>query len=242
MLQTSEVYKEIMQTEHSFEWKAVIDGVEYDESQLVSARTQSEVFGSSGFTVGECVCSQLDLSLLKPAIDPPRMAEINMFVRVTDGTRVSEWIPKGTYFISTRTVDTENYETDVLDIHAYDAMLKTEQDACTQGDQSVWPKTDIQAVNYIAGKIGVWVDSRNLTIMNKGYSIPYPGYGEDGYSLREVLGYIASMYAGCFVITDNNELRLIAPYMIPEETFLITNEFGDVLIFGEDAIIWGIDE
>lgn len=72
-----------------------------------------------------------------------------------------------------------------------------------------WPKTDITVVQLIASIIGVQVDPATVTLMNKSYSINYPGYGENSYTMRETLGYIAALYAGNFFIDDSNKLKLL---------------------------------
>lgn len=243
MLTTSAVYKQIMRSgEYHIEWKALIGGTEYLSDSLISCRTQKEVIGSSENLIGNCVCGQIDISLLRPSISPAKMAEIQIFIRLVSDTgddAVSEWLKKGIYYISSRKEDTEEDGIDVLYIHGYDAMLKTEQPACSNGDQGYWPKIDIDALEYIADQIGVTLDSRTESIINRNYIIPYPGYGEDGYSLRELLGFIASMYAGNAIITDEGKLRIICLNTLPEETDLLSDEYGDPIIFGSDAIIVG---
>ena len=69
--------------------------------------------------------------------------------------------------------------------------------------------------------------------MGVGTVIPFPV----GYTMREVLGFIASMYIGCFIITDEGKLRLVALNGLPTETNLLIDSVGDVLLFGGDAIL-----
>ncbi len=242
MLSTSDAFKRILKTDYTVEWKAVIAGVTYSSDVLISARTSKDVFESgSGLSVGNCISGQLDLALLKPETAIPKMAEIKLYLKIFNSTEESEWIPKGVYFISTREEEIEDDGIDVIDIHAYDAMMKLEQPAANEGDQSTWPKTDIQALRYAAEKIGVEIDPRTVSLINKGYSVPYVGYGEDGYSLREMVGYIAAMYVGNAVITDEGKLHIISIAAFDQETYLLANEDGDRLVFGSDRIIVGSD-
>lgn len=241
MLPVSNTYLSIVAGEYHTEWKASIGGIEYDGDTLVSARTQRQILNSDQI-IGNCVCAQLDLAMLVPDVEPPRMAEVHLYIRVvSDETgAVSEWLPKGTYYISTRKEEVEKDGVDVLDIHCYDAMLKTENPAATDGEQDSWPKTDLQALQYIADKINVAIDDRTLELVNRKYLIPFPGYGDDGYSLRELLSYIASMYAGNALITDEGYLRILALTDIgPEEDGVLVDEFNSAIIFGDTAILVG---
>lgn len=238
MQPVSSTYKNLVKKDYTVEWKASIGGIEYTSDKLVSARTQREVLSGDNM-VGNCVSAQLDISLLVPPTDPPRMAEILLYARIRYNNSVSEWIPKGTYYISTRKEEMEGDGIDVLDIHAYDAMLKAEQAAAQDGEQGSWPKTDLNALSYIANRIGVQLDSRINEIVVNNYSIPYPGYGDDGYSLREILSYIASAYACNALITDENKLRLVPIYSTEEETNLLVDENGNRIVFGDNRIIVG---
>lgn len=143
----------------------------------------------------------------------------------------SEWLPQGVFFIDTRETTQNSDGLPVLTIHGYDAMLKTEQ--IYTSNAVVGDDYDTAYVAAIASAIGVSVDNRTWQIMGTGTIIPFPV----GYSMREILGYIAATYVGCFVMTDEGKLRLVALPDLPVETNLLIDEIGDVLVFGEDAIL-----
>lgn len=151
----------------------------------------------------------------------------------TDTTEylVSEWLQQGVFFIDTREVTQNNNGLDILTIHGFDAMLKTEQ--MYSSNTVVGDNRDISYVRAVADEIGVAVDPRTWEIMQTGYTIPFPL----GYSLREILGYIASAYAGCFIISDVGQLRLVALENIIDETRCLINESGDTITFGGDRIL-----
>lgn len=143
----------------------------------------------------------------------------------------SEWIAQGVYFVDTREVTQNNNGLDVLTIHGFDAMLKTEQ--IYSSNSAVGDNLDIAYVRAIASAIGVTVDPRTWDIMQTGYMIPFPL----GYTMREILGYIASAYAGCFIISDTGQLRLVALEDIVEETRYLIDSSGDAITFGGDRIL-----
>lgn len=161
--------------------------------------------------------------------------DILTFLAVAYEDAVSEWLPQGVFFIDTRQVTKNDNGLDVLTIHGYDAMLKAEQDYIDDGslDWSSGTVSDAQMVAYIARAMNVTVDARTYPIMNKGYRIPLPA----AYSMREVLGYIAGMYVGCFVITDVGQLRLIGLTDLPAETNYLADNIGYVITFGGDRIL-----
>lgn len=203
----------------------------YDQTILISLGTESRVFGEETPTVGCCVAGEIDIEMLKPVGEIPKQARLVPYVRLTDGTRCSEWIQKGVFYLDTRQKKEDGSSIEKLVIHGYDAMLKAEQDY--PASKLSWPAKDISAVREIAEFLDVSVDSRTVALMTRGYRIQYPAR----YSCREVLGYIAAMYAGCFVMSDLGELRLVALNSIPSETRYLIAEGGQPITFGGVRIL-----
>lgn len=224
MYTVSNLWESLAATEgHTFESKATIDGITYGQDKLMSMSISLRMFSEEQPSVGGCLSGELTLSMLAPSVAIPRMAVVIPYVRVTDGTQYSEWIPQGKFFIDTRETTKNSYGISVLTLHAYDAMLKTEADyPATSHD---WPQTDIATVQEIASAIGVGVDARTWELMTHAYSIGLPL----GYSMRETLGNIAAMYAGNWVLNYNGDLLLIALNGVPSETrYLIDGFVGEV--------------
>lgn len=146
---------------------------------------------------------------------------------------VSEWIQQGEFFIDTREYTRNDDGVNILTIHGYDAMLKAEQDYWTTDMD--WPEEgvlDTAIVSEIAGLMGLTVDSRTWDVMTDGYRFPLPA----GYSLREVLGFIAGAYVGCFIINHTGELRLVSLTELPRETRYLVDDYGNAITFGVFAI------
>lgn len=237
MQQTSDLYKELLAGPYSCETRLTIgesssgaDGG-FDESVLFSIKTYSRMFSNDTPTVGSCVSGEIDVEMLQPVIDIPRKERLVPYVRLTDGTRHSEWIQKGVYFIDTRKTQKGSENWNRLILHGYDSMLRAEQDY--PSSTLKWPATDIHVVREIAAFMGVSVDSRTDEIMTRGYAVQYPS----GYSCREVLGYIAAMYAGCFIMSDLGELRLVQLNSIPPETRYLVDGSGNAITFGGVRIL-----
>lgn len=245
------------------------------ENQLFSVKTSNNMF-SDNPEIGKAVSGEIDISMIKPSGEIPRMGVVVPYVRVcadvsTGSTiiladeiinqnaqlngellvfgndvsvannylvfasgyaekRTSEWLQQGVYYIDTRESSHNDDDLTVLTFHGYDAMLFAEQDyARTNLD---WPAVDTDIVNEIAGMMEISVDPRTWDIMTGGYTLPLP----TNYSLREILGYIASMYLGSFIITEKGELRLVTLLELPAETRYLIDQAGYAITFGGDRI------
>lgn len=203
----------------------------FGEDMLISLRTTDGVFSQDAPAVGGCVSAEISVEMLRPLGRLPRQARMVPYIRLTDGLRHSEWIQKGVFYIDTRAFSQDVSGVERLTLTGYDAMLKAEQDY--PASKLDWPARDIDAVREIADFMGVQVDARTVEIMTRGYLVQLP----TGYSCREALGFIAAMYAGCFVMSDMGELRLITINGIPPETRYLISEDNQVITFGGDRIL-----
>ena len=201
----------------------------FRESSIISMSTQKSIFSESNPTVGNCIAGQITVEMMKPKGDIPRRARLAPYVRLTNGKEHSEWIQKGVFFIDHREYSGD--ENERMIISGYDHIILTEADFPSSTDE--WPRMDIDVVRDIASAIGTSVDTRTVKIMNKGYKINYPAE----YSMREVLGNIAAMYAGSFVASDTGELLLITMFGIPKETSYLIDRAGFAIAFGGDRIL-----
>ena len=257
MQQTSALYRQILSSEdYYFETRVVIgesgnlitEGGEqilfggtaivvartspesgFDENIIFSVKTSLNMF-ENGPVIGTAVAGEIDLEIIQPSGDIGRMGVVIPYVRAVriDGDTVlqSEWLQQGTFFIDTRESSHNDDGLNVLKLHGYDAMLKAEQDYASTGLN--WPALDIDIVLEIASVMGVSVDARTWDVMTDGYYFPLP----TSYTLREMLGYIAGAYAGCFVMTERGQLRLVSITELPPETRFLVDEYGYVITFG----------
>lgn len=230
MQTTSATYQTIIGTDgHWFETKLLINGVTYDKTTLVSMKTSHEMFSGTP-EIGHAIAGEIEAQLLVPSADIPTMAELKPYVRACTASQQSEWLPQGVYYIDTRSETKNEHGVNVLTIHGFDAMLKGERlyDGLITGDSD-----DTDMVDEVARLLGVSVDARTYTIMTEAYTVPFPA----GYTLREILGYIASMYVGAFIMTEEGKLRLVTILELPAETNYLIENMGDAITFGGDRIL-----
>lgn len=217
---------------HAVEAKLKIAGVEYGEDQIV--RKSLMVYGGlySTFGIGNCCARQIDFEIL-PKGNIPRQAKIEVYARLVSGEQVSEWIPKGVFFFSTRKTDRV---TGVLSVHGYDAMLKAEETWLDSSyDAKTWPMPAATAVADIAARMGVAVDSR--TVLDAAFPMQYPVDDKGDMTMREALGRIAVANAGNWTITDEGKLLLVGLNSMPAETHYLITEGGSTITFGGVRIL-----
>lgn len=205
----------------------------FREQQLISISTSQHMFDNDP-TLGTAIAAEIEIQMLNPIGDIPTMAQLVPYVRVCNATQQSEWIQQGVFYIDTRQVTHNVDGIDVLTVHGFDAMLKADRYWQDTGrlNWSLGTVADTAMVQEIATIIDVSVDPRTWDIMTDGFRIPPP----TNYTLREVLGYIAGAYAGCFIMTDVGELRLVSILELPQETNLLIDGAGDYITFGGDRI------
>lgn len=166
----------------------------YQMSQIFSLTTSLQMFRRQP-EIGKVIAQEIELKMLQPSGDVPPMAQVVLYTRACTDTLQSEWLQQGVFYIDTRETTASN-DLRILTIHGFDAVLMLEQDYASTSIN--WPATDVSIVQEIASKIGVSVDPRTPALMTGGYRYPLP----TGYTLREMLGYIAQAYIGCFIVTE----------------------------------------
>ena len=229
----STLYQQILADHnHYFEVAVEIGGVRYTDDQIFKLTTNIEMFGRKP-ELGKALAQKMELQMLQPAETIPTMAAVTVYARACTGALQSEWLKQGIFYIDTRSTDISYDGMQLLTLHGFDAMLKTEQDYATTS--LTWPARDVDIVREIASKIGITVDARTIADMTDGRTFPLP----TGYTMREYLGIIAAEYLGCFIITELGQLRLVSLTGLPKETNYLIDREGNYITFGGDRILIG---
>jgi hypothetical protein len=242
MIPTSTLFEELLESgDYYVETRLSINDTPPDESYgeniLMSVHTTRKVFSQDLPTVGGVIAGEISVEMMMPDNPIPRMAKIIPYIRLRDleMTRYTEWVQKGVYYLDTRKKREDSAGFLRLQIRGYDSIMKTEQDY--PDSELVWPAIDVDVVQEIADFIGVEVDQRTYDVMTNGYQVE----STTGYTCREVLGYIAAMYGGNFVMSDRGKLWLVAMGDASAddevETNYLINEENEVVTFGGDRIL-----
>lgn len=197
MQNTSELWRTLAATGTArLETVAVIDGQAY---AAISAPVIQRGLTQDGLSVGNAVAASCRLSVLAPGAIG-RAAQVVIRMRLSDGERVSEWLPAGTFYVSHRARDAV---TGLVSLECYDAMLKANAPFPTEG---TWPRSMAQVAADIAAALGVEMDARTVLQTGDDFRILAP---RAGATVRDVLGDIASVHGGNWVLTKENRLRLV---------------------------------
>ena len=229
MQNVSEEFKRIAAGDYTTETKITINGAEYGENKLYSVTGKNNLFDDDP-NVGKAIIGEVTIVMDAPEAPFPEMAEIRIFTRVYNDDEVSEWIPKGIFYIDERIKDEECSQ---LRIIGYNAMMKTE--VPYPSSTLEWPATRRQVLNEICAITGIEADDRTLEAFpsDSVRCMKLPS----GYTIREILGYIASTKCGCFCISDEGKLLFVALNSLPPETNYLIREDGSCITFGGTRIL-----
>ena len=223
---TSALWKTLWRTRGTTrEYKFDIAGTIYGPDAEVSHSVDSGLYEQFG--IGNAATAKLTVSLFADSV--PSGAVIRRYIRLRNGERVSEWLPKGIFFTSRRSEE-DGYWT----IEAFDAMRRAEQP--WEPDQALeFPLPMPEAVAEFARLMGVELDPR--TRLNPAYTIDYPASSPDSetgdyYSIRQELQWIAAAHGGNWIITGEGRLLLVPLLSMPEETGYLVTEYGDAITLG----------
>lgn len=262
MQQTSTIYKEIWANpNHWSEVKVNINGVDYFESDLTEVGIRADAFSANTLTIGAAPVASCRVGLISDTLTGqdlsdmiPSGAKIIIYERIhgtvftpvdtiagqakagiaiAGGSAIvteqeSEWLVQGNFYVDYR----ENMAgTGQLGLDGLDALAKA--DAAYPAVEHEWPYADIDVVREIATEIGVELDPVTVSVIWRRYPVAIP----TDYTMREVLGHIAAMYAGNFIITKDEKLLLLQISSLPAESNLLITNAGDFIRVGGDRII-----
>lgn len=170
--------------------KYVVDGEEHTET-LNNFKFQNIINPNNEITIGNTCSSSVTFSIYMPAISLENK-EITIFEGVKVGKEIN-YIKLGIFTVTKQTSDGEytSYE-------AYDRMYKADMPYFSD---MAFPSTDKAILNEICGKLGISLATNIVTthtISDK----------PQGYTYREIIGYMA-MLQGCnAVINSDGNLEL----------------------------------
>ncbi len=221
--QTSGLWKQLWRDKNTRkEYAFAIKNVWYGAESEIGHSVDSSLFDQ--FSIGNAMAATLSLDLYADEI--PRGAEIKRYVRLVNGSKVSEWLPKGVFYVNRRSCEDGRWT-----IEAYDAMLKADI-AWTPRPGFTFPATMEEAVNDIALSMEVELDERNVF-----YPYTMDKYPEGEYMRRDALRDIAAAHGGNFVMSDAGKLRLVPLISFPADTNYLVTEYGDAILFGGVRIL-----
>lgn len=205
-----------MKSESEREYQVEIGGTMYGMDRLEAGEISQALFDKPG--VGNTACAQLTVRF-RPGEAPPRMGRVTAYAREKGE---AAWTRMGIFWIDQRTETAGRME-----LTCYDVMLKGERE-WVPDETLEFPMSMEAAAGLIAAAMGTELDERCR--FHAGYTVDYPA---NGYTLRQVLGYIGAAHGGNWLVTAEGKL-LLAPLFgsMPEETDNLVDEEGGAITFG----------
>lgn len=225
MQTVSELWKALWKTEGTeVEYRFTINGIVYGSDAEVSHNVKRKIYDNFSFGNAECAMLQLEIY----ADDIPKGAKIVRECRLVNGSQASEWIPKGTFYTSTRTE-----EDGLWDITAYDLMRRG--DAVWKPSQSdTFPMPMKDAVERLRKAIDPDLELDERCEISATYQVDFPPSDQ---TIRQTLKYIAAAHLANWIITEENKLLLVPLLSLPEGTGYLVNEYGNPITFGGVRIL-----
>ena len=184
---------------HKKEYKLLINGVEYGAADMQGTPVITKPLLDSPAIGRVCSATLSAVIRPKPNITIPKAARVYAYVRVTNGTLTTDWLPQGRYYVCSRSVRTN------ITITCRDEMIKGGRTYLDKTELE-FPATHEQVVNEIASLMGVPLDARTSLLSGEGYTITEL----DGDALMtEVLAGIAACNGGNWIMTEAGALRLV---------------------------------
>lgn len=194
---------------HKTEYKLKIAGVEYGSNNIMSTPSLTQPLLEKP-TIGRVCSATLSVTVIPhDGVIIPKAARVHLYCRLVDADgKATDWLPKGSYYVSSRSGKTN------ITLTCRDDMLKG---GVTYIDKSEldWPARQIDVVNEICSLMGVALDARTSLIDGAGYMIDTIN---GDMLMTEVLAQIGACNGGNWVMTDEGKLRLIplaSPAAVP---------------------------
>lgn len=190
----SDLYKSYLQ-DRNRDWliKANIGGTDYGSNVIVDFVVDNSIVSGDDFTLGSAILSKLTLTIKTSDVIVPN-AKVIPYLALTGSSGPSEWLPLGEFFIDNREQVNSLWVFTCYDKLVWANVPYVSQLSYPTTQQAVWDE--------ICTRLGYTYDSS--VQINPAYQIQA---GPAGYSMRQVMGYIASANGACVYIDKSGMLR-----------------------------------
>ena len=212
MFTVSELFKQYVKLpSREFDVKAVINDVTYDNTSVINFDIEDIMLADEEFTLGTVISSKLTIPLKTTNVIPSN-AKVTPFIRLNGASGWTEWIPLGSYFIDNRLTDNG-----LINLTCFDRIMYSEQKYVSG---LTYPTSTTNVLNEVCGIAGITLDSSVVLAAQNIQIAP------TGYTLRQVLGYIAGMNCGSWKMTKDDKLMLVKFISNPVRTILDTTTYS----------------
>lgn len=190
---------------HITEYRFLINGVEYRESDIQGTPTIEKPLMQEP-CIGRCCTGLLSVTIRQHENEViPKGAPVHVFCRLKarETGLITGWAAQGRYWISRRTKSGS-----LVSLTCRDNMMLAGQTYLDKTKFIEWPVSMTEVLNEIVTLMGVEVDDRTRIKTGAAFFVDYPN---EDVLMSEILAGIAAAHGSNFVMTESGKLRLI-PY------------------------------
>lgn len=201
----------LLSAAHRVEYRLVLDGQEYFGANIVGTPVLTKPLLDEP-AIGR-VCSATLQITIHPfsQITIPKAARAYYYCRLVSGNTVTDWIPQGAFYISSRSGRAS------LSLTLRDDMIKAGQTYFDKTAFDDWPQRQVDVVADIASIMGLTLDARTNLAVGSAYQVKYL---DPDVLISEILAYIGASNGGSWIITESGKLRLVklrSPDVVPAQ-------------------------
>ncbi|MNW46502.1 hypothetical protein D3C74_238000 [compost metagenome] len=225
MYPISPIFAELLrQPDREFKVKALVNGEEYNNDEIVDFAIDNSITSNDGFEVGTAIPSTLTINIRTSKEIAPNSKIIPCVALSTasltweqtnipwnqmnvpwDGSGTS-WLPLGEFFVDKRERINNVWSFTCLDKFVFADVAYISTLAYPATMRAVW--------NEICGRLGWTYDS--TVVFNPDYTIEV---GPAGYTMRQVLAYIAAAHSSSVIVGKDGVLRFKRFSSVAEPVF-----------------------
>lgn len=193
-------WNQVFAADHKTEYKFVIGGVTYESGDIKGTPVITKPLLDVP-AIGRCCTGSAKLTIY-PKDTIPKAATVDAYCRLrsTEGNTVTDWVPQGKFYISTRGKKSP------LEINCLDRMIKAGTTYLDKTAFTDWPQPMSAVVNEICQIMDVSLDARTEIKAGTGYTVDRPN---EEVLISEILGMIGAAHGGNWIITESGKLRLV---------------------------------
>jgi hypothetical protein len=218
----------LAQPSREFELKAVISGPRqtlleefgdfsssvtkvYTSLSVLDIDVEDSVVPSEDLTLGTVIASKLTISI-RTADPVAKNAKIEPLFRMRGAGGNSEWMGLGTYY-----VDSRSYQNGVWKFTCYDKLIWAQQ---LYVSSLSFPISMQEVFDEIRVQLNFAVDPS--VVINPAYMIPYK---PENFTVREMLGYIASAHSSSVKIMKDGNLGFVKFSAVSVPTSVLPSDY-----------------
>lgn len=130
--------------------------------------------------------------------------QVDIFIGIEVSPQTYEYIQQGRFRVRDIAVSPDKYETKLT---TYDGMVRLNA-KYPQPDASVFPMTLRSLATAVAAEVGLELDA--ATFPNENFLVQIPNVGNNEYTYRNIISWIAELSATNAIMTTENKLKFVS--------------------------------